>query len=57
MNPRRIITAATAAALLGAGALAPVGSAADDGAATDTLAVTGAHAYVDPRSRAARSPR
>ena len=44
MNPRRILTAATAIALLGAGALAPIGSAAEDG---DTLKVTGAYAYVD----------
>jgi hypothetical protein len=47
MSPRRIITAATAAALLGAGALAPIGSAADDAGAAAPLEVTGAYAYVD----------
>ncbi|CAA9524667.1 MAG: hypothetical protein AVDCRST_MAG67-3528 [uncultured Solirubrobacteraceae bacterium] len=44
MNIHRILTAATASAVLGAAALAPVGSAADD---TQTLQVTGAYAYVD----------
>ena len=44
MNIHRILTAATASAVLGAAALAPVGSAADD---TQTLKVTGAYAYVD----------
>ena len=44
MKIRRILTIATASAVAGAGALAPVGSAADD---AGTLKVTGAYAYVD----------
>jgi hypothetical protein len=45
MTFRKILTLATASAVVGAGALAPVGSA--DGETTDTLKVTGAYAYVD----------
>ena len=44
MTIRKILTIATAAAAVGAGALAPAGSAADD---SETLKVTGAYAYVD----------
>lgn len=44
MKINRILTVATASAVLGAGALAPVGSAAGE---ADTLKVTGAYAYVD----------
>jgi hypothetical protein len=44
MNLARILTAATAAAVVGACAAAPIGSAADSAPA---LKVTGAYAYVD----------
>ena len=44
MNIRRILTIATASAVAGAGALAPIGSAADD---AEPLKVTGAYAYID----------
>ena len=44
MKLRRILTIATASAVAGAGALAPIGSAADD---AETLKVTGAYAYID----------
>lgn len=44
MRFRRILTIATAAAVAGAGALAPIGSAADD---AEPLKVTGAYAYID----------
>jgi len=45
MSLRRILTAATATAVVGAGALAPLGSAADD--AAPALKLKGAYAYVD----------
>ena len=44
MNLSRILTAATASAVVGAAALAPAGNAADD---APTLKVTGAYAYVN----------